>query len=159
MLVIDGREGEGGGQVLRTALGLSLVTGTPVRVENIRARRTRPGLLHQHLTAVRAAVAVGGAEAIGDELHSDMLSFTPGPVRGGTYAFDVGTAGSATLVLQTVLPALLRAEGPSAVTVRGGTHNPRAPPFECLAECFFPLLRRMGATASTRPAAARCGST
>ena len=145
MLVIDGREGEGGGQVLRTALGLSLVTGTPVRVENIRARRTRPGLLHQHLTAVRAAVAVGGAEAIGDELHSDMLSFTPGPVRGGTYAFDVGTAGSATLVLQTVLPALLRAEGPSAVTVRGGTHNPHAPPFEFLAECFFPLLRRMGA--------------
>jgi RNA 3'-terminal phosphate cyclase (ATP) len=112
---------------------------------NIRARRARPGLLRQHLTAVEAAARVGGARVEGARLRSAELAFAPGAVRPGEYAFDIGTAGSATLVLQTILPALLAAEGPSRVTLFGGTHNPLAPPFEFLARVFVPALARMGA--------------
>src|SRR5262245_49083419 len=112
MLVIDGSEGEGGGQILRTALGLSLVTGTPFRIEKIRAGRDKPGLLRQHLTAVQAAVAVGDAEAEGAALGSPELVFRPRTVRPGRHHFAVGTAGSASLVLQTVLPVLLTAGAP-----------------------------------------------
>jgi len=145
VIEIDGSLGEGGGQIVRTALGLSLVTGVPVRVRNVRARRERPGLRRQHLTAVQAAARIGDARVEGARLKSTELVFEPGVPAGGTYAFDVGTAGSATLVLQTILPGLLRAREPSRVTVRGGTHNPLAPPFEFLAEAFVPLLARMGA--------------
>lgn len=145
MLTIDGSQGEGGGQVLRTSLALALVTQTPFRIEKIRAGRERPGLLRQHLTAVQAAARVGSAEVVGAELGSKALEFRPGAVHAGHYRFAVGTAGSAGLVLQTVLPALLRADGPSTLELEGGTHNPLAPPFDFLERVFAPLLARMGA--------------
>jgi RNA 3'-terminal phosphate cyclase (ATP) len=144
MIRIDGSKGEGGGQVLRTSLALSLVTGTPFRMEHIRAGRSKPGLLRQHLTAVKAAAAVGGAQVEGAELNSQTLTFRPGSVKPGDYHFAVGTAGSATLVLQTVLPVLLSASGPSSLLLEGGTHNPGAPPFDFLTQAFLPLVRRMG---------------
>ena len=111
IITIDGSQGEGGGQVLRSSLALSLVTGRPLVIEKIRAGRKKPGLLRQHLTAVLAAAEVSGAEVEGAALGSRRLVFRPGPVRSGNYAFRVGTAGSATLVLQTVLPALLAGRG------------------------------------------------
>ncbi len=144
MITIDGSEGEGGGQILRTSLALSLVTGRPVRMINIRAGRAKPGLLRQHLTAVEAACAVGAAKASGATLGSRELEFHPGAVTPGDHRFSVGTAGSATLVLQTVLPPLLTASGVSTLTLEGGTHNPMAPPFDFLARSFAPLIRRMG---------------
>ena len=144
MITIDGSQGEGGGQILRTSLALSLVTGQPFRMERIRAKRQKPGLLKQHLTAVEAAKTVGCAEVEGAALSSQTLEFRPGPVTPGNYRFAVGTAGSATLVLQTVLPALLTASGHSTLTLEGGTHNPMAPPFHFLANCFMPLIHRMG---------------
>jgi RNA 3'-terminal phosphate cyclase (ATP) len=145
MLTIDGSRGEGGGQVLRTALGLSLLTGQPFRIERIRAGRGKPGLLRQHLTAVRAARDVGDAEVSGDELGSRELAFRPGRARPGEYTFSVGTAGSATLVLQTVLPALLVADAASTVTVSGGTHNHAAPPFDFLERAFARVVAATGA--------------
>ena len=145
MLTIDGSAGEGGGQILRTSLALSLVTGKPFRIEKIRAGREKPGLLRQHLTAVNAAAAVGRAEVQGAALGSRELLFQPGEPAPGVYSFAVGTAGSTTLVLQTILPALLTARGPSTVTLEGGTHNPFAPPYDFLARAFLPLLSRMGA--------------
>lgn len=145
MLDIDGGLGEGGGQVVRSSLALSLVTGRPFRMRRIRTGRDRPGLRLQHLTAVRAAAAVGGAGIQGDEKGSGEITFRPGQLRPGSHRFDVGSAGSAVLVLQTVLPPLLTADAPSSVVVAGGTHNPHAPPFEFLAEAFLPQLRRMGA--------------
>ncbi len=144
MITTDGSQGEGGGQILRTSLALSLVTGQSFRMERIRARRQKPGLLKQHLTAVEAAKTVGCAEVEGAGLGSQTLEFRPGPVTAGNYRFTVGTAGSATLVLQTVLPALLTASGHSTLTLEGGTHNPMAPPFDFLARCFMPLIHRMG---------------
>ncbi|NPC69849.1 RNA 3'-terminal phosphate cyclase [Corallococcus sp. AB004] len=144
MVRIDGSQGEGGGQVLRTALALSLVTGTPFEMVNVRAGRAKPGLLRQHLTALKAAETVGAAEVTGAELGSKQLSFHPRALSAGNYHFAVGTAGSATLVLQTVLPALLHAEGASTLMLEGGTHNPAAPPFEFLEKAYLPLLRRMG---------------
>jgi RNA 3'-terminal phosphate cyclase (ATP) len=147
MLIIDGSLGEGGGQILRTSLALSLVTQTPVRIEKIRARRSRPGLLRQHLAAARAAAAIG-AEVEGAELGASELTLRPGPVRGGSHAFAVGSAGSACLVLQTVLPALLATGQAARLTLQGGTHNPSAPPFDFLDRVFVPLLSRMGAPVS-----------
>jgi len=144
MLTIDGSEGEGGGQVLRTSLALSLVTGTPFRIENIRARRSKPGLMRQHLTAVEAAAQISRAELTGASVGSQQLTFSPGPVIPGKYAFAVGTAGSATLVLQTILPALMCAPGPTVAVFEGGTHNPLAPPFDFLQRAFLPLIARMG---------------
>lgn len=145
MIVIDGSFGEGGGQILRSSLTLSMLTGTPFRIESIRARRRKPGLLRQHLTAVHAAARVCGASVDGAEPGSRELRFEPGPVNAGVYAFDTQTAGSACLVLQTLLPALLRAPGPSTVTISGGTHNPMAPSFDFLHDVFGPVLQRMGA--------------
>jgi RNA 3'-terminal phosphate cyclase (ATP) len=150
VLTIDGSQGEGGGQILRTALALALVTGTPFRIHGIRARRPKPGLLRQHLTAVNAAASVGDATLEGAALGSTELTFRPGRVKAGDYRFAVGTAGSTGLVLQTVLPPLLLAAGPSSLTVEGGTHNPSAPPFDFLARAFLPLLRRMGAGVDAR---------
>jgi RNA 3'-terminal phosphate cyclase (ATP) len=144
MITIDGSEGEGGGQILRTSLALSLVTGQPFQMERIRARRQKPGLLKQHLTAVEAAKTVGCAEVTGTALGSQTLEFKPGPITPGNYRFAVGTAGSATLVLQTVLPALLTASGQSTLTLEGGTHNPMAPPFDFLEKSFMPLIHHMG---------------
>lgn len=144
MITIDGSQGEGGGQILRTSLALSLVTGQPFRMERIRAKRQKPGLLKQHLTTVEAAKTVGCGEVSGAALGSQNLDFKPGPITPGNYRFAVGTAGSATLVLHTVLPALLTASGHSTLTLEGGTHNPMAPPFDFLEKCFVPLIHRMG---------------
>ncbi|MDY7229703.1 RNA 3'-terminal phosphate cyclase [Hyalangium rubrum] len=144
MVRIDGSKGEGGGQVLRTSLALSLVTGTPFEMVNIRAGRAKPGLLRQHLTAVKAAAEVGAAEVTGAELGSRELTFKPRALSPGNYYFAVGTAGSATLVLQTVLPALMMASGPSTLRLEGGTHNKAAPPFDFLEKAYLPLVRRMG---------------
>jgi RNA 3'-terminal phosphate cyclase (ATP) len=149
-LVVDGSQGEGGGQILRTSLTLSMATGRPFRMERIRAGRPKPGLLRQHLTAIQAARTIAGAEVTGAEPGSATLTFRPGAIRPGAYAFAVGTAGSASLVLQTVIPALLRAGGVSTVTVEGGTHNPAAPPFEFLASTFAPILARLGAGLDVR---------
>ena len=146
---IDGSCGEGGGQILRTALALSLVTGRPLRIHQIRAGRARPGLLRQHLTAVNAAAAVSGGAMTGAAIGSRELEFVPGQVRGGAYHFAVRTAGSATLVLQTVLPALCLAPEESSLSVEGGTHNPLAPPWDFLARSFLPLLGRMGPVVTT----------
>src|SRR5579859_6340389 len=142
MIRIDGAYGEGGGQILRTSLSLSLATGKGFRMEKIRAGRERPGLLRQHLTAVLAAAEVGGAAGRGAELGSTDLTFMPGNVRPGEYRFSVGTAGSGTLVLQTVLPALMLASGSSRIAIEGGTHNTAAPPFDFLERTFLPLLER-----------------
>jgi RNA 3'-terminal phosphate cyclase (ATP) len=144
VLQLDGSAGEGGGQILRTALGLSLVTGTPFSIDRIRAGRERPGLQRQHLAAVRAAAELGRAELRGAAIGSSVLTFKPGKVVPGTYTFSVGTAGSATLVLQTVLPALMGAAESSTLTLEGGTHNPWAPPYDFLEKAFLPLLARMG---------------
>jgi RNA 3'-terminal phosphate cyclase (ATP) len=144
MLTIDGSQGEGGGQILRTSLALSLVTGTPFRIESIRARRAKPGLMQQHLTAVRAAAEVSRADVKGTAIGSRELTFKPGAIRTGDFFFAVGTAGSTTLVLQTVLPALLRAPGASSLVLEGGTHNPHAPPFDFLEKTFLPMINRMG---------------
>jgi RNA 3'-terminal phosphate cyclase (ATP) len=141
---IDGSFGEGGGQILRTSLSLSLVTGKPFRIEKIRANRNKPGLLRQHLTAVQAAAEVGAGKVDEAALGSRALTFVPGKVRSGDYHFAVGTAGSGTLVLQTILPALMTASGPSRLVIEGGTHNPAAPPFDFLQKCFLPLIEQMG---------------
>jgi RNA 3'-terminal phosphate cyclase (ATP) len=145
MLSLDGSQGEGGGQILRTALACSLLTGVPFSIEKIRAARHRPGLLPQHLAAVRAAAEITNAVTGGDILGSGTLTFEPGEVRPGEYHFDIGTAGSTGLVLQTVLVPLLSVDGESRVVIEGGTHNEGAPPFEFLDLSFAPLLRRMGA--------------
>jgi len=136
--------GEGGGQILRTSLALAMVTGQSFELRKIRAGRARPGLMRQHLCAVRAAAEVSGGEVTGDAVGSKDLVFRPGSPRSGAYTFQIGTAGSATLVLQTVLPGLLLAEGTSTVVIEGGTHNPMAPPFDFLDRVFLPLVRRMG---------------
>ncbi len=143
-LTLDGSTGEGGGQILRTGLALSMVTGRPLHITRIRAGRPKPGLMRQHLACVQAAVAVCGGQANGAELNSQALQFTPGTVRGGDYRFQIATAGSCLLVLQTVLPALMLADGESRVQLLGGTHNPMAPPFDFLERAFAPLVRRLG---------------
>lgn len=144
MHAIDGSQGEGGGQVLRTALALSLATGRPFRIERIRAGRERPGLLRQHLTCVRAAAEISGGDADGSELGSTSLVFRPGRLRPGAYRFAVGTAGSVALVLQSVLPALLVADGQFELDIEGGTHAESAPPIEFLERAFVPAIERMG---------------
>jgi RNA 3'-terminal phosphate cyclase (ATP) len=144
MITIDGSQGEGGGQIVRSSLALSLITGRPFRIEKIRAGRKKPGLMRQHLTAVEAAAAIGRAKVEGARIGSLQLVFAPTAIRGGNYHFAVGTAGSCTLVLQTVLPALLIADTASELILEGGTHNPYAPPFDFLDGAFLPLIGRMG---------------
>lgn len=129
---------------MRTALAASLLTGRPFAIDRIRAGRDRPGLLHQHLAAVRAAGEISAADITGAALGSPAIVFRPGPVTAGRYHFSIGTAGSTSLVLQTILLPLLEA-GTSVVTIEGGTHNEGAPPFEFLDRAFAPVLGRMGA--------------
>ncbi|MGV8804841.1 MAG: RNA 3'-terminal phosphate cyclase [Polaromonas sp.] len=143
-ITLDGSTGEGGGQILRTGLALSMVTGQPLHIQHIRAKRPKPGLMRQHLACVQAAQAVCGGQAQGADLGSKTLQFTPGPVLAGDYRFQIATAGSCLLVLQTVLPALMLADGESCVQLSGGTHNPMAPPFDFLERAFAPLLRGLG---------------
>ena len=144
MLEIDGALGEGGGQVLRTALSLSMVTQHPFRISNIRAGRAKPGLRRQHLTAVKAAARIGKAEVEGAQPGSQRLTFMPGGIRPGNYRFSTEGAGSTTLVLQTLLPPLLTAEEGSALLLEGGTHNPFAPPFDFIIKTFLPAICGMG---------------
>ena len=145
MITIDGSHGEGGGQVLRTSLSLSALLGRELRIGAIRAGRSKPGLAPQHLASVRAAAAVCSASVRGDEIGSEELAFRPGEVRGGRWKFEVGTAGASTLVLQTVLPALLFAREGSHVQVHGGTNVPWSPPQEYVDAVFLPALGAMGA--------------
>jgi RNA 3'-phosphate cyclase len=144
MIEIDGNIGEGGGQVLRSALSLSLVTLQAFRMVNVRARRAQPGLKPQHLQAVRAAAAVGQAEIRGAEIASRYLEFVPKLIHRGSVEFDIGTAGSAPLVLQTLVVPLSLASGPSSVTVVGGTHVPWSPCFHYLDQSWRPLLEQAG---------------
>lgn len=150
MIIIDGSEGEGGGQVLRNACALSLVTGQPFRITNIRGGREKPGLMRQHLTAIEAACAIGNAECDGLAIGASNIAFRPGAVRGGDYRFAIGTAGSTGLVLQTVLIPLLLADAPSRLVLEGGTHNMAAPPFEFIERVFLPVLNRMGPRVEAR---------
>lgn len=145
MIEIDGSKGEGGGQILRSALSLAVCTGQAFRIQKIRGGRPKPGLLRQHVTAVQAAAAISDARVEGGEVNSTTLIFEPGRLRPGDYAFAIGTAGSCTLVLQTVLPPLLTASMPSVIRISGGTHNQWAPPVDFLCRAFLPLLARMGA--------------
>lgn len=140
MITIDGSKGEGGGQILRSALTLSAMTGQPFRIEKIRAKRPKPGLMRQHLTCVEAAAAICGGQAQGAEIGSTELSFTPGELRSGDFEFSVGTAGSTGLVFQTVFPALLACEEISNLTLKGGTHNPASPSFEAITESYLPAI-------------------
>ena len=144
MRIIDGSMGEGGGQVLRSALTLSLLTGEDVEIHAIRAGRSRPGLRPQHLAAVQAAAAVGRAEVKGARQGSQALFFRPKGLFAGDYRCDIGTAGSTSLVLQTLALPLLFADAPSTVSVTGGTHVPWSPCFHYLERHWCPLLRTMG---------------
>ena len=143
---LDGSSG--GGQMLRTALSLAMVTGQPFRMTNIRGKRPRPGLMRQHLTCVRAACEISGGTADGAEIGSTELVFRAGKVRGGSYHFAIGTAGSTTLLLQTLLPALWQAGEASTLTLEGGTHNPMAPPCEFIDRVFLPAMARLGGSAA-----------
>ena len=144
MIEIDGSMGEGGGQILRTAVALSAVTGKGFRAHSLRRGRPNPGLARQHLASVEAVARVCGAEVEGAGLGATELTFRPARIRPGKYRISTGGAGSATLVLQAVLPPLALAPGPSEINLEGGTHNPYAPPFEFLEWTLAPLLRRVG---------------
>ncbi len=150
MLTIDGSQGEGGGQILRSSLALAIVTGTPFQIEKIRAGREKPGLMRQHLTAVEAAARIGDAMVEGAGVGSRELTFVPRGIVAGEHHFAVGTAGSGTLVLQTILPPLLTASRRSHLVIEGGTHNPFAPPFDFLEKAFLPLVSRMGPQIAAR---------
>ncbi len=146
LLQISGESG--GGQLLRSSLSLSLVTGQPFRMVNIRGKRPKPGLMRQHLTCVKAAAEISDAAVDGAELGSTELVFRPGKIKGGDYSFAIGSGGGTTLVLQTLLPALLHADQASTLRIEGGTHNPMAPPFDFIEQCYLPILQRMGASAT-----------
>ncbi len=145
---IDGSLGEGGGQILRTALALAAITRRPVEIRNIRAGRKKPGLRPQHLMGVKALAMVTSARVEGAELGSVRLYFEPRQLKGGTYALDIGTAGSTGLVLQAMMPGLLLADGPSRLTITGGTHVPWSPCFHYLNEVFVAALKEMGCSVS-----------
>ncbi|MCP5146384.1 MAG: RNA 3'-terminal phosphate cyclase [Gammaproteobacteria bacterium] len=144
MITINGAEGEGGGQIVRNACALSLVTGKPFKVFQIRGRRDKPGLMRQHVTAVTAAQTICGGHCEGLAVGSTELAFEPGMITPGEYHFAVGTAGSTALVLQTVLLPLAMASGPSRLILDGGTHNMMAPPFDFISRTFLPQINRMG---------------
>lgn len=143
-IIIDGAQGEGGGQVLRTSLTLAVLYKKSIEIRNIRSGRKKPGLMRQHLTSVMAAAQVCGAQTHGVELGSTCIQFVPGEVKAGDYHFAIGTAGSTNLVCQTVLPMLLMAKGESTVTFEGGTHNGMSPSLTFLQHSFLPVLALMG---------------
>jgi RNA 3'-phosphate cyclase len=144
MIQIDGSLGEGGGQILRSALTLSIMSGQPFSIKNLRENRSQPGLRPQHLKAVQAAREISQAEVEGADLDSRSLEFHPRTIRPGRYKYDIGTAGSTSLVLQTIFLPLSRAKVASTVTITGGTHVPASPCFHYLDFQWLPFLRRMG---------------
>jgi len=145
LVELDGSEGEGGGQILRSALALSILTGRPFKLINIRANRSKPGLQPQHLMSVRAAGTISGAVYKGASVGSAVLYFEPQVVKSGQYTFSIGTAGATTLVLHTIyLPLALRGDAPSEITITGGTHNQHAPCYHFLETTWAAYLRRMG---------------
>ncbi len=144
MIEIDGSYGEGGGQIVRTALSLSCLLGKPFRIFNIRKGRKKPGLMPQHLTCVRAAQLISGAEVQGDQAGSTELLFSPKEVKGGYFSFDIGTAGSTSLVLQTLIPALAFSQQKTTLTLKGGTHVPLSPSFHYLDGVFVHFLEQIG---------------
>ena len=144
MIEIDGSHGEGGGQILRTSLSLSVLTGTPVRINRIRSSRKAPGLKPQHRISAQAAAEICGGRLIGAQPNSTELRFHPGKVRAGRHAFDVGTAGSTSLVLQTLLPPLAFCENASRILVNGGTHVAWSPPGDYLRDVFLHTVGTMG---------------
>ena len=149
MVVIDGSQGEGGGQIFRTTLSLAMCLGISVNIINIRAGRKKPGLLRQHLTCLKAAKAVCNATVTGDELGGTAVTFLPGDVTSGEYHFSIGSAGSTTLVFQTLVMPLLLADGISELTLEGGTHNGMSPSYDFIRQCFIPMLERMGCRLTT----------
>jgi RNA 3'-terminal phosphate cyclase (ATP) len=144
MVTLDGSMGEGGGQIMRSALTLSLLTGQPFAIHHIRSARSNPGLRPQHLAAVSAAARISGAQVEGDRVGSQQLTFAPAAIQPGNYHFDIGTAGATSLVLQTVLLPLALAEKASQLTIAGGTHVPWSPCFHYLAWHWRPLLVSLG---------------
>ncbi len=144
LITIDGSQGEGGGQIVRSSLALSLLTGKPFSIVKIRAGRKKPGLALQHLTAVRAAARVGNAELTGDEIGSREITFRPNDFLGGHFEFPIQTAGSSTLVLQTILPPLMLASGESSVTITGGTHIMMAPPYDFIVKSYLSQVQKLG---------------
>lgn len=144
IIKIDGSFGEGGGQILRTAITLSSITQRPFEIFNIRANRKIPGLSHQHLQAVNATAQICSAEVIGNLLRSTDLKFYPGEVKAGTYRLDIGTAGSVSLVLQTIFYPLSLANKPSSVTIIGGTHVSHSPCIDYLSQQWLYFLKKIG---------------
>ncbi len=144
MIEIDGSFGEGGGQILRTALSLSLIFQKPIKVFNLRAKRANPGLRAQHLCAVKSAINISGSQVQGAEIGSKEIVFYPSQAKAGRYKINIGTAGSTSLVFQTLLPVLLLQNKPSELEIIGGTHNPKSPSFEFIAGCLLPLLKNLG---------------
>ncbi|HJS28870.1 MAG TPA: RNA 3'-terminal phosphate cyclase [Anaerolineales bacterium] len=144
MIHIDGSQGEGGGQVLRTSLSLAILTGQDLLISGIRANRSNPGLAAQHLTAARAAAKICGGRLEGAARGSTELTFFPGEVRPGRYQFDIPTAGAATLVLQTIFVPLSMAGGASSLTITGGTHVPRSPCYHYLDLAWLPAMGEIG---------------
>jgi RNA 3'-terminal phosphate cyclase (ATP) len=148
LLEINGAYGEGGGQIIRSALALSMLLDQPVRLVNIRAGRKRPGLQPQHLTAVRAAAALSQATIAGAELGSLTLTFQPQAQQSGPFRFEVGTAGAVTLIWQALLPPLIWGSEPIQLTLCGGTHVPWSPAFHYLEQVFLPMVYPLGIQAS-----------
>lgn len=149
MISIDGSYGEGGGQIIRSAVSLAAITGRAVEVYNVRAKRTKPGLQPQHLAAVKAGAQLCAANLTGAAVGSTVFTFEPTkPVQAGSYRFEIGTAGSAPLVAQTVIVPLALVGFPSSINVTGGTHNPMAPSSDYLEHVYAPALREMGASIS-----------
>ncbi|MBL4854148.1 MAG: RNA 3'-terminal phosphate cyclase [Robiginitomaculum sp.] len=148
IISIDGSEGEGGGQVLRTSISLSAITGIPVRIDNIRAGRRKPGLMRQHLTSIKAAAEICSAKTESLVLGAEEISFAPNTIEGGDYRFEIGSAGGTCLVAQTIIPILSHAKTASKVSITGGTHNLWAPTFDYLDRAFLPLFNQMGGQAN-----------
>ena len=144
MIYIDGSHGEGGGQILRTAISLSSVLGLPVLIDNIRANRSPPGLKPQHLTGIQAAAEITGGSLKGDSVGSQKVEYHPGTIKQGAYSFDTGTAGSITLVAQTILPIMMAAPGKVSADIAGGTHVNLSPSYDYMKEVLLPALENMG---------------